>query len=466
MRPIFLLTCALAPAALGFAVDSPPVPVSAWASSEDGVHKLSELPPLQFQPGEADGTETLITVDPSTRYQSMLGMGASFDHATCENLSKLSEEKRYEVILSLVDPVQGIGMNLMRLCIGASDFIGEPYYSYDDLPAGETDAALEHFSIEKDRAYLLPAIKAAQAANPDLLFFASPWSPPGWMKTTGNMNGGKLLPEYQDAYARYLLKYLQAYAAEQIPIHAMTLQNEPQHVDPNYPTTLWTGEQQRDFIINNMGPALSGAGLATQIWCWDHNWNYPDFPRAVMESPEASRYVQGSAWHFYEGQVNAQTAFHEAFPEKDIYFTEGSTFRSRGALQIIAILRNWARSYNAWVIMLDEHRKPNRGPHSASATALELKDTGEVEYRFDYYMYGQFMKFIPRGAVRVKSEGGQRLLQQVAFVTPDNRIVLVVANAGGEAAQVSVLCNGQHCTSTLPGKTVVTYTWPLHARGE
>lgn len=432
--------------------------VAVWESAEDGSAKLREGKVLHFGDDTARA-RTVIAIDPARQYQSILGMGSSLEHSTCENLAKLSDEKRAEVIASLVDAVEGIGMNLMRLCIGASDFIGEPYYSYDDLPAGETDLALDRFSIEKDRGYLLPAIKIAQAKNPELLFMASPWSPPGWMKTSGTMNGGRLRPEFYDVYGRYLIKFLEAYRAEGIPIYAMTLQNEPQHTDPNYPTTLWTGMEQRDFIAANFGPMLAKSGLATQIWCWDHNWNQPDFPRAVLASPEAAQYVQGTAWHFYEGKVEAQTAFHEEFPGKDTYFSEGSTFGARGAAQIVGILRNWARSYNAWVIMLDEHRKPNRGPHSASATCIQLNDDGTVEYRYDYYMYGQFMKFIPRGAVRIESGESTRELAQVAFATPDGQIVLVVSNTQREAADVAMSFGGKSLKTTIGARTVATYRW-------
>lgn len=436
-----------------------PAQVQMWQSTEDGQQKLSPGTPLSFTT-ESLRARDRIEIDTAKQYQSMLGMGASLEHATCENLAKLPEAKREEVITSLVDPVQGIGMNLMRLCIGTSDFVGEPYYSYNDLAPGETDLDLEKFSIEKDRAYLLPAIKIAQAKNPDLLFFASPWSPPGWMKTGGTMNGGRLRPEFYDVYARYLIKYLEAYRAEGIPIYAMTLQNEPQHTDPNYPTTLWTGEEQRDFIAANFGPHFAKSGFDTLIWCWDHNWSQPEFPRAVLSAPDAAKYVQGSAWHLYEGKVDAQSKFKEEFPDKDIYFSEGSTFGTRGAGQIIDILRNWARSYNAWVIMLDQHRKPNRGPHNASATCIQLNDDGSVEYRFDYYMYGQFMKFIPRGAVRVESGPSTRELAQVAFLTPDKQVVLVVANTQREPASVVIAQGQRSLKAELPARSVTTYRWP------
>lgn len=437
-----------------------PLPVAQlWQSSEDGKLQLSAGTALVLVEGNGSN-DTRITIDDSLRYQSILGLGASLEHATCENLFKLPEEKRAAVIRSLVHPVDGIGMNLMRVCIGASDFIGEPYYSYNDLPPGQTDLPLAQFSIEKDRAYVLPVIKAAQAANPDLLFFASPWSPPGWMKTGGTLNGGKLRPEFYDVYARYLVKFIQAYAAEGVPMRAITVQNEPQHTDPNYTTTLWTGIEQRDFIQANFGPALRAAGLQTPIWCWDHNWNQPEFPRAVLSTPGAAQYVEGSAWHFYEGKVEAQSQFREEFPDKDIFFTEGSTFGTRGAIQIIEILRNWARSYNAWVIMLDEHRKPNRGPHFASATCIELQDDGSVEYRFDYYMYGQFMKFIPRDAIRIDSGPVEKNFAHVAFLTPDQRIVLVVANADRKDRNLSVAWQGRSLDMQIGGRSVATLSWP------
>lgn len=435
--------------------------VESWTSSENGAQQLTAGEPIPLRKAPRRVRGDVIVVNPEKTYQSILGLGASLEHATCYNLSRLSPALRDEVIVKLVHPEKGIGMNLMRLCIGASDFIGEPYYSYSEIPEGETDPELNGFSIEKDRAYVLPVIKKAQAINPDLLFFASPWSPPGWMKDSGTMCGGVLRPENYDIYARYLLKYLEAYEAEGVPIYAMTLQNEPRMNDPNYPTCVWTGEQQRDFIRDHFGPMLAQSPLSPHIWCWDHNWNRLEFPRAVLRDPEASKYVEGTAFHHYEGRVEAQSTLRDEFPEKQIYFTEGSTFRSNGAIKIINILRNWARSYNFWVIMLDEHRKPNNGPHSASATCIELKDDLSVEYRFDYFMYGQFMKFIPRGAVRIESSEPERFFAQVAFKTPDGAMVLVAANAGNGVRSFTVQCGAAAFQASLAPKSVATYRWRM-----
>ncbi len=434
-------------------------PISGWMSTEDGSLKLTPVAPARPHP-ERTSDETHIRIDTGQRYQRILGLGASFEHATCENLARLEPGARREVIRRIVDPVDGIGMNLMRVCIGTSDFTGQDWYSYNDLPDGETDPALAQFSIDPDRAIILPVLKTALELNPDLLYFASPWSPPGWMKTTGSMLGGKVKPEFYGVYAKYLVKFLEAYAAEGLRMHAITPQNEPGYPNPDYPTTRWTGAQQRDFIREHLGPALDKTGLDTRIWCWDHNWNFLKFPETVLSDPEAAHFVDGTAFHLYEGDVTAMSEFRAAFPDKHIYFTEGSTFRTTGAITIINILRNWARSYNAWVVMLDEERKPNNGPHHASATCIELKSDLTVEYRFDYFMYGQFMKYIPRGAVRVSSGAVEERFAHVAFVTPEQHCVLVVANAERTPRAVTVSGGGETFNAELPGRSVSTWTWP------
>ncbi len=456
LRAVLMLSAFLTlPAALGLADAS----VQVVMSCQDGSKSLSVEKPLRF--GKVKKTrDPVIEVDLSKTGQSILGMGASFDHSTCENLSKLPADEREAVIEKLMNPETGIGMNLMRVCIGASDFIGEPYYTYDDLPEGETDPELAKFSIEKDRAYVLPAIKIARKKNPDLLFFGSPWSPPAWMKTTGKLGTGRLKPECYPVFAKYLLKFIRAYEAEGIPIYAITVQNEPDMSHPDYPTTSWTGEDERDFIRDHLGPLFKQNNVKALIWCWDHNWNKLEFPRAILSDPQAAQYVDGTGFHLYEGRVAAQSTLRQEFPEKNIYFTEGSVFRPSGAIRLTQILRNWSRSYNGWVTMLDEHRKPNRGPHDASATCIELMDDGTVRYNADYYIYGQFMKFVLRGALRVESSLPEmRTFSNVAFVNPDHRVVMVVVNSSRDSQPFAVKCGGKMFDTKLPGGTVATYSW-------
>jgi O-glycosyl hydrolase len=431
---------------------------SVWRSSEDHRWKLTPDKPVPWLIQSPDSNLNLIQVHPDRTRQSILGMGASFDHASCYNLSQLTHELRTETLRRLFHPTDGIGMNLMRVCIGTSDFTSDPWYTYNDLPQGETDPDLRRFSIDRDRAYVIPVIREALAINPDLLLYASPWSPPAWMKTNGSLLAGELKREWHDAYARYLVKFLQAYAREGLPIHALTVQNEPNFPNPNYPTCRWTAEDQLLFIRDHLGPLLRQENMPTRIWCWDHNWNLLDFPRTILQDPVASRFVDGTAFHHYEGDVSAQSTLHSEFPAKHIYFTEGSAFATEGATRIIQILRHHARSYNAWVFMLDEHRKPNNGPHPASATPVERLDDNSVRYNYDYYMYGQFMKFIPRNSKRVVTTGPE-LPAHLAVLRPDGHFALVLANPDDRPLTIQVSSQDRLLSDRLPARSVSTYTW-------
>jgi len=300
-------------------------------------HKLTPQDAVSWTDTPPLGVD-IIEVDPGTAYQSIVGIGSSLEHATCYNLSLLSGERRDEVLTNLVHPEDGIGMDMMRICIGTSDFAGEPWYTYNDMPDGEEDSDLSGFSIAKDREYVLPTLKRAREINPNLRYVASPWSPPAWMKTNKQIPAGRFDSDYSDVYARYLLKFLDAYAAEGIPVYAMTLQNEPGYPDPNYPTCYWRPQQQRDFIRDHVGPLFTENNVETRIWCWDHNYNFLKFPRTVLSDPAAAKYVDGTAFHFYEGDVTAMSQLKEELPDKHIYFTEGSTFGVRGAITIMDIL--------------------------------------------------------------------------------------------------------------------------------
>ena len=425
-------------------------------SSHDLSQRLFIQPNLRLLPGKSGD----IRINPCTTYQSILGLGSSLEHSTCYNISKLPSDRQEAVIQSIVDPVKGIGMNLMRICIGSPDFTASPWYTYDDMPPGETDPKLERFSVEKDREYVLPVLKMALAKNPDLLFVASAWSPPAWMKTNDEIGGGSISRKHFAAYGEYLARFVKAYEAEGIPIRAVTPQNEPDCKNPKYPTCHWTGKEQRDFIRDHLGPVFKAQGILAGIWCWDHNFNLLSFPRAILNDPQCASYVEGTAFHHYGGKAEAMTTLHREFPQKDIFFTEGSTFGMGGAVRIIRYLRNWARGYNAWVTIIDHKRHPNPGPHMCGATCIVLNaDTLKTEYRFDYYMYGQFMKFIQRGAVRVESTEPDKSLPNVAFLNPSGELVLVVANLSGGAREFSVACMGSVFHARLGGKSIATYRW-------
>lgn len=447
--------------------------VRSWVSTLDGKLQLAEQPPLTWQtnaPRRGDRVEIV----PTETFQTVLGFGSSLEPSTCWNLSLMSPADRERTMERLVSPTAGIGMNLMRICIGTPDFTGDPWYSYNDLPPGETDPELKRFSIEQDRAYILPALKLARRMNPDLLFFASPWSPPGWMKSTGTMLGGHLLPRWYPAYAEYFVKFIQAYEAEGIPIHALTVQNEPgvdraKEKDPkwHYPSCHWTAEQERDFIRDHLGPALRRHGLSTRIWCYDHNFNVRArgddpgiaYPRVILSDPQAARYVSGVAFHGYAGDASGMSAFHREFPQMPLHFTEGSVFGLKGGSQLISYLRNHASSYNAWVTILDPSGKPNNGPFEASRTIITLDPaTKRPTEHFDYFLSGQFMKFIQRGAARVGS-GGPVALPNVAFRNPDGTLVVVVLNGSASTKGFNLHVGERSAAASLPAQSISTYTW-------
>ncbi len=425
--------------------------VSVWLSSSDLEYRLTRLEEAAVESYETprrsnrDNTP-VVRVDDASEFQTILGLGSSFEHTTCYNLFHLPESVRRETIRKLVDPSGGIGMNLMRVCIGTPDFTGEPWYTYCDTPDGGSNSALTHFSIENDLRYVLPVLKMALEENLELRFYASPWSPPGWMTTTGDMIGGRLKREYCSAYAQYFVRFIKAYEGEGIPIYAVTVQNEPgvdrsKEANPKwrYPSCRWSAEEERDFIRDHLGPAFASAGLETRIWTYDHNFNTRptgdgddpgiDYPTTVLRDAAAAAFVEGVAFHGYAGSPAGMTTFAEQFPAVPIYFTEGSTFGTRGASKIISYFSHGVSSYNAWVTMIDENGGPNNGPFEASRTCITLDSTEPaVQYHFDYYMYGQFMKFIQPGAKRLgtSSESGAR--PAVAFRNPDGSVVVIVVN--------------------------------------
>jgi glucosylceramidase len=448
-------------------------PIRWWVSSGALKQQLAEQAPLAWKPGPSDD-EDRIEINPKVEFQKMLGLGSSLEPSTCSNLWRMTPADRERTLERLVSPTTGIGMNLMRICIGTPDFTGDPWYAYDDLPRGETDPELERFSIEKDCAYILPVLKLARQKNPDLLFFASPWSPPGWMKSTGTMIGGHLLPQWYSAYAEYFVKFIQAYEAEGIPIYAVTIQNEPgvdraKERNPKwfYPSCHWTGEQERDFIRDHLGPAFRRHGLKTLIWCYDHNYNVKTrgddpgiaYPRTILRDPAAAQFVSGVAFHGYEGGPEGMSEFHREFPQVPLYFTEGSVFGLKGGAELIAKLRNWASGYNAWVTILDDQGKPNNGPFDADRTIITFDNkTAKPVENFDFLLYGHFMRFIQRGAVRVESSS-LRSAPNVAFRNPDGNLVLVVANAGGSEQEFAIQTAGHSVSASLPARSVGSYLW-------
>lgn len=459
--------------------------VEIWISTQSGDRKLLKADDIFFEESTKEiPNGNSIKINPGETFQIIDGMGSSFEPSTCYNLAQLPPAERENTMKMLLTSDQGIGMNLMRICMGTPDFTGDDWYSYCDLQEGETDTLLKLFSIEKDKKYIIPVLQEALKINPGLRLFASPWSPPAWMKSSGKLTGGKLKPEFYAAYARYFVKFIQAYAAEGIPVFAVTVQNEPgvdrEHDVPkwHYPSCHWTAEEQRYFIKKHLGPALEHNGIKTEIWCYDHNYNVkpltddspvfiPEkpgdagigFPRTILSDPEASKFIKAMAFHGYTGEPEGMTIIQNEFPGVPVRFTEGSVFGLRGGIQLMNILKNRAVSYNAWVTMLDKNRKPNNGPFKAGRTIIE-RDIfkNKTLYHFDYYMYGHFMKFIKPGSIVISSKG-EAEVSHFACKDPDGNIVLILINNRDKIQNVNIIYAQQEAGVSLPANSVATLKW-------
>ena len=445
-----------------------------WITTTDHAQALAPAPEARF--GQEDARAIHIEVDTDRRYQRMLGFGAAITDASAWLIQhRMSPTQRDALLRELFGREgDGIGFDFTRLTIGASDF-SRHHYSLDDAPAGQSDAGLTHFSIAPNRGDVIPVTRAALGVNPDLKVMASPWSAPAWMKTTDSLIQGTLQPQYYDVFARYLVRYVDAYAAEGIPIFALTLQNEPSFEPKDYPGMRLSAQARAQIIGRHLGPMLAQRATTVQIFDWDHNWDLPQEPSAVLADPVASRYVSAVAWHCYAGEVTAQSQVHDAYPDKDAYLTEcsggtwepvksgGLTLQAREL--VIGSTRNWARGVLFWNLALDE----NRGPHAGGCdtcrgiVTIDSRD-GTVTRTDDYYALAHASRFVRPGAWRVASSEAQSDVDNVAFLNPDDgSIVLVVTNSSAAPREVSIGEAQRRFAYTLPGKSLATFVW--HAAG-
>jgi glucosylceramidase len=428
-----------------------------WLTTADRANLLRQQGSVSFGNG---GSGPVITVNPNSTYQSMVGFGASFTDAAAWNVSQ--SPRRDEIMNALFNPASGVGLSFLRQPIGATDF-SRSFYTYDD---GAADPGLTRFSVAHDNAYILPLVKQAKAVNPKLSIMATPWSAPAWMKSSNNLVGGSLNDSQVGTYADYLTKFTQAYQAAGAPIDYLSVQNEPNFSPPAYPGMKMTSGQQVN-IINNLAPKLRSAGQNTKILGYDHNWDDTTFPQQVNSGAGAN--VAGSAWHCYGGNPSGQSTVHNAQPGKDIFFTEcsgtesGNTFadslRWQGINLAVGATRNWARTVTTWNLALDNNHGPVIGS-CGNCTGVVTTNGSGVTYNAEYYVLGHLSKFVQPGAVRIDSTGyGEGGIQNVAFRNPDGTIVLVAVNSGG-TQNFQVSFGGQSFGYQLPGGSMATFTWP------
>jgi len=445
--------------------------VEAWTTTGDKTQLLAKAPNVRWATLEQVGTTTQIDVDTAITYQEMVGFGAAITDASAWLIqTKLSPAQREALLQDLFGRTTGIGLSFTRLTIGASDF-SRTHYSLDDVPAGESDSALRRFSIDPNRADVLPVVKRAVAINPSLKVMASPWSAPAWMKTTGSLIKGTLRSGAYPAFAEYLRRYVQAYEAEGVPIFAITLQNEPHFEPENYPGMRLTPSQRADVIKTQVGPLFERSGVTTRILDWDHNWDEPESPLAVLEDSSARKYVTGIAWHCYKGDVAAQTPVHDAYPEKDVYFTEcsGGQWAPNWAdnlvwytrTLIIGSTRGWAKGVLLWNLALDESHGPHLGGCGDCRGVVTIDSkTGSVTRNEEYYALAHASRFVRPGARRVASTTGVDSLETVAFRNSDDgSTVLIVVNAGKLGRAFVVRSGARSFRFTLPPGAVTTLRW-------
>jgi O-glycosyl hydrolase len=406
--------------------------------------------------GAASGTAT-ITVDPSQKFQTVLGAGSSLEESTIYNLSRMSAPARTAALKALFDPTTGAGFSVVRITFGTSDFTSHDFYTYDD---GTADPSLARFSIQRDLDYhIVSVLKEALAINPNLTLFASAWTAPAWMKSPQTLIGGNLLTSSIPTLATYYRKALQAYAAQGIPIAAMTLGNEPLFNPPDYPGMLISADQERQLAIA-LRSSLSAAGLSTKIWAYDHNFSEGQSYAAGVLTADARSSVDGIAFHDYAGDPSAMAAVKAAYPDKDVMMTERSVWGTAGADRILQYYRNQATFYEGWVTMLDENRSPERWSGSPDPTMLvQSPGAPDTYYKLpEYNMVAQFSKFVRPGAQRVFSSTGGAV-SNVSFVNPDNSLVTVVVNQTSATQNLTVRAGSAQFAASLPAKTVGTYVW-------
>jgi glucosylceramidase len=442
--------------------------VGVWMTTADQTKLLQQQANLTFA-ADSGTNATTIDINPATTYQRIDGFGASLTDSSASLIcGKLTAAQQTTLLNNLFSPSSGIGLSFLRQPMGASDFSSIGNYSYDDMPAGQTDPNLTNFNINHDLQCIVPLLKQIKTINPALSIMANPWSPPGWMKTSGSMIGGNLQTQFRTAWANYFVKFVQAYAAQGIPINYISMQNEPLYIPPGYPGMGMSSSEQATLLGSYIGPAFASAGITSKILVWDHNWTN-QFPYDVLGNATANSYAAGTAFHWYGGTVDSQTALHNSYPTKGIWFSEGSGFSGTSFAQylkdidqllIIGNMRNWGQSTVRWNLVLDQNLGPqNGGCNNCTSTVTINNSTGAITYNPEYYALAQGSKFVVPGAYRIDSNNYTGGIENVAFKNPDGSLVLIAFNAGTASNTFKIRVSGQSVTATLPAGAVATYKW-------
>jgi glucosylceramidase len=447
---------------------------TAYVTAQGSTARLQPTGPLTFtvlqQPEEHSPT---IMLDATRRFQTIIGFGGAFTDAAAETFAELPKAAQDELLTAdfSPDPTKGNGYTMGRVNINSCDY-STASYTYDDV-AG--DLSLSHFSIAHDQTYKMPFIKAAMAVTGNhLSLFGSPWSPPAWMKTNDDMlHGGRLRPECRQAWADYYVRFVRAYQQAGIPIWGLTVQNEAM-ADQPFESCLWTGVEEHDFVRDYLGPTLHDSGLSRlHLMIWDHNRGLMyQRAQAIYEDPDVAKYVWGMAFHWYTGQHFDNTEMvHDAFPDKNLVFTEGGMGRldpakpemdwtraERVGKNIMMDLNHWTCGWNEWNLILRADGTPNHVGGHGTASIQVVGDTanGTLNYTAAYYYIGHYSRFIRPGAQRIACTSDDDDLLATSFINKDNSIATVVLNESDNAKDFSVWDGGRQVTTNSPAHSIVT----------
>ena len=437
-----------------------------WFSRRDGGERLVEQAATSWLEGPAPAGSSVF-IDPERRMQTLLGFGGAFTEAAALTWQQLPAALGDDLLRAYFDPTQGHGYTLCRVPMGSSDF-GLGNYAHADV---DGDFALEQFNIERDRRAILPLIHAAtRVAGRPIRLLASPWSPPAWMKTTGRMNeGGQLRPECRAAWAQCYVKFIQAYAAEGVPIWGVSVQNEPQATQ-RWDSCIYSAEEERDFVRDHLGPALQAAGLGhVKIVVHDHNRDeLVQRAGTVYADPEAAKYVWGAGFHWYvEDHFEQVQQLHDAWPDKQLLFTEGCQeggphhgewgLAERYARSIIQDLNHWTVGWIDWNLLLDEHGGPNHVGNFCSAPVLADAGRNALHFQSSYAALGHFARFMQPGAQRVLCAASKQVLEVTAARNPDGSVAVVVLNRSEAAQTFALAIDGRWAEAGVPAHAIATF---------
>ena len=407
-----------------------------------------------------------IDVNVDQTFQIMDGFGFALNGGSALNLYNMNSTIRESLLEELFGQTnQSIRVSYLRISVGASDLDEFPF-SYNDLLSGEVDLEMKKFSLKQDERYLIPILKEILAISPNIKIMASPWSAPTWMKSNKKTKGGSLLPEFYDAYSKYFVKYIRSMAEKNILIDAITVQNEPLH-DGNNPSMHMSSIEQLNFVKDYLGPAFSRNNISTKIIIYDHNADNINYPISILNDTTARKFVDGSAFHLYGGNINNLSVLKKAHPDKNLYFTEqwvGFPSDLYGDLRwhvrniIIGASRNWCKTIIEWNLASDENQEPHTKGGCRNCLGAVTVANNSVDRNTAYYAIAHVSKFVPPGSKRINSSSTSHL-PNVAFLTENNKIVLVVLNDSDEEINFNINSNEKSIHSSLTAGSVGTYIW-------